>query len=166
MTEPAILGLDGQTPGIGWGLVSAIDGHAIACGWCPIVRDGWWEENALLALERTDTARRGVAIVSLVVERVGGGRGVQSMLKVADCNGILSGLAISRCPEATLWRPTPGAWKAAAGIGGNARKDRVRQRAVELLEAAGEVGGPVRQDAADALVMAHAQYLASLAVVS
>lgn len=154
---PIILGLDAQMPGIGWGVVDARTGAPLDCGWCPVVREGWYEHRAFEALSRTDVVGKGWRVAQLVVEAVGGGRGIQSMLKVANAAGIVSGVATRVWPDAELWRPTPGEWKKAAGLKGNAPKEAVagfvRGFAPEFAEE--------RQDALDALVMAYASFRTS-----
>lgn len=158
MSRAVILGLDAQKPGIGFGVVDATTGEALLAGWREIVPDGWYEHRAIEALGRTDEARHGWHIAWVVIERVAGGRGVQSMLKVADCAGIVAGVAAARWPDAALWRPTPGEWKKAAGMKGNATKRDVAALGRELLRAAGEPADDLRQDAYDALCMARAAY--------
>lgn len=154
---PVILGLDAQTPGIGFGVVEATTGEPLLCGWRAIANDGWYEHRAYEALSRTDLDSRGWSIAQLVVERVGGGRGIQSMLKVANAAGIVSGVATRVWPAAELWRPTPGDWKKGAGLKGNAPKDAVREFALALYPEAAEE----RQDALDALCMAYAGWKTS-----
>lgn len=154
---PIILGLDPQTPGIGWGVVDARNGAGLLAGWLPIVREGWYEHRVNEALAKTRVEEHGWFVAQVVVERIARGRGVQSMLKVADCAGIVSGVASMVWPDAELWRPTPGEWKKGAGLKGNATKDAVR----------GFVGGwspefaEHKQDAIDGLVMAFAGYRTS-----
>ena len=155
---PIILGLDAQMPGIGWGVVDAATGEALDCGWTPILQEGWYEHRAYEALSGANTIGRGWRVAQLVVERVGGGRGVQSMLKVANAAGIVSGVATRVWPTAELWRPTPGEWKKGAGMKGNARKDDVREFALGLYPDAVEA----RQDAFDALCMAYAGWRTSM----
>jgi Holliday junction resolvasome RuvABC endonuclease subunit len=158
MSRAVILGLDAQMPGIGFGVVDATTGEALLAGWRPVVQEGWFEHRAIEALARTDESRHGWHIAWLVVERVAGGRGVQSMLKVANCAGIVAGVAVARWPDAALWRPSPGEWKKAAGMKGNATKRDVAALARDLLRTAGEPADDLRQDAYDALVMARAAY--------
>lgn len=151
---PVILGLDAQMPGIGYGVVDAATGEALLAGWTPIVRNSWYEENAGTALRNAKVTERGWRIAQVVVERVGGGRGVQAMLRVADCAGIVAGISSMLWPKAPIWRPTPGEWKKGSGLKGNARKDDVRTLAVEIYPE----GEEVRQDGLDALLMAYAAY--------
>lgn len=158
--RPIILGLDPQMPGIGWGVVDAATGVVLDAGWREIVQEGWYEHRAFEALDRTDPLAHGWRVAQIVVERVGGGRGVQSMLKVANAAGIVSGVATRVWPKAELWRPTPGEWKKAAGMKGNARKDDVRSFALDLYPA----GAEERQDALDALCMAYAAWRTSALV--
>lgn len=155
--RPVILGLDPQMPGIGWGVVDAETGAVLDAGYRKIVQDGWYEHRAYEALDRTDPLAHGWRVAQLVVERVGGGRGIQSMLKVANAAGIVSGVATRVWPDAELWRPTPGDWKKGAGLKGNANKDAVREFALALYPEAAEE----RQDALDALVMAYAGWKTS-----
>lgn len=161
MSVPVILGLDAQMPGIGWGFVDAATGEPLACGWRSILREGWYEHRAYEALSRTDLDSRGWEVAQLVVEKVGGGRGIQSMLKVANAAGIVSGVATRVWPNAELWRPTPGEWKKGAGLKGNANKDAVREFALSLYPEAEEE----RQDALDALLMAYAGYRTSVEAI-
>jgi Holliday junction resolvasome RuvABC endonuclease subunit len=76
------------------------------------------------------------------------------MLRVADCAGIVAGIATMVWPDAALWRPTPGEWKKGAGMKGNARKDDVRAFCAGIYHGADDQ----RQDALDALAMAYAAY--------
>lgn len=154
---PIILGLDPQMPGIGWGVVDATTGVVLDAGYREIVQEGWYEHRAYEALDRTDPIANGWRVAQIVVERVGGGRGVQSMLKVANAAGIVSGVSTRIWPRAELWRPTPGEWKKAAGMNGNARKDDVREFALGLYPD----GREERQDALDALCMAYAAWRTS-----
>lgn len=156
--DPVILGLDAQMPGIGYGIIDARNGEALLAGWTPIVREGWYEENARKALTGARVIERGWRIAQVVVERVGGGRGVQSMLRVADAAGIVAGISSMIWPDAPLWRPTPGEWKKGAGLKGNANKEAVRALAIEIYPE----GEEVRQDGLDALLMAYAAYRANV----
>lgn len=158
MSRPVIIGLDPQRPGIGVGVVDAATGEALLANWVPIIPEGWYEHRVIEALERTDEEARGWRIAWVVVERVGGGKGVQSMLRVSDCAGIVAGCAASRWPSAALWRPTPSEWKKAAGLKGNAPKPVVADLGRKLLRDAGEPAEDLRQDAYDALCMARAAY--------
>lgn len=158
MSRAVILGLDPQRPGIGFGIVDASNGNALLAGWTPIAAEGWYEHNVIKALAGTSEAERGWHIAWLVIERVAGGKGVQSMLRVSDCAGIVAGCAASRWPDAALWRPTPGEWKKAAGMKGNATKRDVAALGKQLLRDAGEPADDLRQDAYDALCMARAAY--------
>lgn len=154
---PVILGMDPQMPGIGFGVVDAATGNPLLAGWAPIVREGWYEHAVYDALSRTNPEKRGWKIYQVVVERVGGGRGVQSMLRVADCAGIVSGIATTVWPGAELWRPTPGEWKKGAGLKGNAPKEAVRG----FVEGFAPEFAEERQDALDALCMAYAAWRTS-----
>lgn len=158
MSRAVILGLDPQMPGIGFGVVDASTGNALLAGWTPIVHEGWYEHRVIEALAATNESRHGWHIAWVVVERVAGGRGVQSMLKVANCAGIVAGCAASRWPDAALWRPSPGEWKKSAGMKGNATKRDVAALGKELLRESGEPADDLRQDAYDALCMARAAY--------
>lgn len=158
MSRAVILGLDPQMPGVGFGIVDATNGSALLAGWTPIVQEGWYEHRVIEALAGTSEAERGWHVAWVVVERVAGGRGVQSMLKVANCAGIVAGCAASRWPDAALWRPSPGEWKKAAGMKGNATKRDVAALGKQLLRDAGEPADDLRQDAYDALCMARAAY--------
>ena len=158
MSRAVILGLDPQRPGIGFGVVDAQTGDALLAGWRAVTQEGWYEHAVIAALGATDEARHGWHIAWLVIERVGGGKGVQSMLRVSDCAGVVAGCAVSRWPEAALWRPTPGEWKKAAGIKGNATKRDVAALGKQLLRESGEPADDLRQDAYDALCMARAAY--------
>ena len=158
MSRAVILGLDPQRPGIGVGIVDAATGEALLATWTPIVAEGWYEHRVIEAMAGAKDMARGWHIAWLVIERVGGGKGVQSMLKVADCAGIVAGCAASRWPDAALWRPTPGEWKKAAGLKGNAPKPVVADLGKQLLRDSGEPADDLRQDAYDALCMARAAY--------
>lgn len=159
---PVILGLDAQMPGIGYGVIDATNGEALLAGWTPIVREGWYEQNAGTALRNAKVAEHGWRIAQVVVERVGGGRGIQSMLRVADAAGIVAGICSVVWPDAPLWRPTPGEWKKGSGLKGNATKDDVRALALDLYPE----GEEVRQDGLDALLMAYAAYRANVEAIS
>ena len=155
---PIILGLDAQMPGIGYGVVHASTGEALLAGWTPIVREGWYEENARKALAGANVTGRGWRVAQVVVERVGGGRGIQSMLRVADAAGIVAGISSMIWLDVPIWRPTPGEWKKGSGLKGNATKDDVRALALDLYPE----GEEVRQDGLDALLMAYAAYRANV----
>ena len=159
---PVILGLDAQMPGIGFGVLDARNGEALLAGWTAIERDGWYETNAHAALSNARVVERGWRIAQVVVERVGGGKGIQSMLRVADAAGIVAGIATVIWPDAPLWRPTPGEWKKGSGLKGNASKDDVRALALDLYPE----GEEVRQDGLDALLMAYAAYRANVEAIS
>jgi len=160
--RPVILGLDAQVPGIGFGVLDATNGEALLAGWTPISSEGWYEQCAYAALSKATVSERGWLVAQVVVERVGGGRGIQSMLRVADAAGIVAGIATTIWPDAPIWRPTPGEWKKGAGLKGNAKKDDVRALAVEIYPE----GEDVRQDGLDALLMAYAAYRANVEAVS
>lgn len=156
------LGADVQTTGMGWAAVTADHGRVIRCGWLPYDRGRRIESETGTAVERIadDMADAGLDVVAVAVERVGGGRGVQSMLKVADAQGIASGLLGAAFPNRPLWRPTPGDWKALNGLPGNCGKDDVRQRVRDII-ADGRSWVTVhddgmRQDTADAVCIAWA----------
>lgn len=158
MSRAVILGLDPQRPGIGFGVIDAQTGTAMLAGWRAITQEGWYEHAVIAALAATDESRHGWHIAGLVIERVGGGKGVQSMLRVSDAAGVVAGCAVCRWPDAALWRPTPGEWKKSAGLKGNANKDAVAALGRALLADAGEPADDLRQDAYDALCMARASY--------
>jgi Holliday junction resolvasome RuvABC endonuclease subunit len=149
-----------QPRGIGWGVVSATDGLALGHGYARLVDDGWLEDRIRECLDATSPTRRGWQVEGLAVERVAGGRGVQTMLATADAAGITAGVASDRWPDAAFWRPTPADWKRAAKLGGNAKKSTVMEYARTLC-VRGELDEPHTQDAADALVIAWASFLSS-----
>jgi Holliday junction resolvasome RuvABC endonuclease subunit len=147
---PVILGIDPATHGLGVACASVATGEIVAAHYVPRVQDGWLEVRVRQACEGANTDR--FLPVDIVIERVGGGRGVQSMLKVADVAGITAGVMSVVWPDAVIWRPTPGEWKKRAGMSGNAKKDAVMDKALELWS---DID---RQDTADAICMAHARW--------
>ena len=158
--SPVIVGIDPATHGLGVACLSLHTdtiGEVLHAGYVPLVQDGFLEERVRQACELADTDK--YLPVDIVIERVGGGRGVQSMLKVADVAGITAGVMSVFWPEATIWRPTPGEWKRGAGMKGNATKPEVMERA---LLAYPDID---KQDTADAICMALARWneLASVA---
>lgn len=148
---PVIIAIDPATHGLGVACASLGYGHIVHAGYVPLVQDGFLEERVRQACENANTDL--FEPVDIVIERVGGGRGVQSMLKVADVAGITAGVMSVFWPDATIWRPTPGEWKKGAGLKGNAKKPEVHERALELW------GEDIdRQDTADAICMAWARW--------
>lgn len=155
-----ILGIDPAMHGLGWGVIDGTTGRVLGAGYTALSTEGWLEHAVTEALDKTDERRHGWEITNLVVERVGGGKGVQSMLRVADIAGIVAGAAVSRWPEASIWRPTPSEWKRGAGLPGNAKKPAVREHAMSLLDrsAAWVPALDLRQDTLDAICMADAEF--------
>jgi len=155
-----ILGMDAQTTGIGWAAIGARTGTPFDAGWLPVRDEGFFERSAMLQIDLIPCTFFGWTVAQLVIERVGGGRGIQSMLKVADAAGIVSGLAVAKWPRAELWRPTPSEWKRGFGLSGNAKKDDVRAGVEYRYPDARDL----RQDAVDAMAMAFAGYRTALEV--
>ena len=145
-----ILGIDAQTRAIGFAFVT-LAGEPIVADVVMLDGEGALEHQATRAIDRIAEITRD-PVRAVVVERVGGGRGVQSMLAVANAAGIVAGILGDRYPDATMYRPTPGAWKRAAGLSGNANKVAVRARAE--IWAPEIVTADTRQDAIDALLIA------------
>lgn len=147
---PVILAIDPATHGLGVACASLVYGQIVHARYVPLVQDGWLEDRVRQACEASNTDL--FEPVDIVIERVGGGRGVQSMLKVADVAGITAGVMSVIWPDAVIWRPTPGEWKKRADLPGNAKKDAVMSKALELWP---DID---RQDTADAICMAHARW--------
>ena len=165
MRRPVYLGCDVQTTGMAWAAIP-VQGSArvMRCGWLPFDRGKPLEDEVLAAVRALDIAMRGsrramaMRPYSIAVERVGGGRGVQSMLAVANAAGIAAGILAARYEEAVMWRPTPAEWKTLCGLPGNAGKPAVMQRAEDIVRNGREyvtVAG-MRQDVADAMCIAYA----------
>lgn len=161
---PVYLGCDVQTTGMAWAVIP-VQGDAVvmATGWLPFPMRDELEAAAVRAVHSLDGRLRvagntGVRPYSVAVERVGGGRGVQSMLAVANAAGVVAGVLASRYDTATMWRPTPAEWKRLAGLSGNAGKPAVMDRAVDIIRAGrAYVTVPdMRQDIADAVCIAYA----------
>ena len=148
-----MLGLDPAfRGGVGYGLVDLGTGEVYDLGYAHYDEENEFERQVERAIETIPHADQ---VVALVVERIAGGRGVQSLLKVSDAAGVTAGVAARTWPEATLWRPSPAEWKRAAGLPGNARKDDVAERAFEL---APWIHPAIpRQDTLDAILMAYAE---------
>ena len=150
-----ILALDPATHGIGFGLID-LDGHPSDLGYLRLHGEGPFERQVEDAIDQLAAMDMGGPVLTVVIERVTGGRGVQSMLRVADAAGVTAGIAARTWPEATIWRPSPAEWKRGAGLKGNARKTDVSELAGSLAEWIAP--SEPRQDALDALVMAFAEW--------
>ncbi len=161
---PVYLGCDVQTTGMGWAAIVVQD-EPVVCGtgWLPFARGEGLEAQAVAAVQRLDrelmhSAGACYIPASIAVERVGGGRGVQSMLAVANAAGIVAGILAARFDMATMWRPTPAEWKQLCGLSGNARKPDVMDRAQYIIRRGRRYVRvlPMRQDIADAVCIAYA----------
>lgn len=162
--SPCYLGCDVQTTGMAWAALSLDDGTVIGTDWLPFARGQQIEYEAARAVGRMacDLDAMDVRPVQVAVERVGGGRGVQSMLAVANAAGIVAGMVAMRFDTAGLWRPTPSEWKRLCGLSGNAGKAAVTERARII---AGPLVDDARQDIMDAVCIAWADRQAGIHAV-
>jgi Holliday junction resolvasome RuvABC endonuclease subunit len=158
---PILVAVDPQTPGLGVCVLHLATGDPLHWGWTPLAREGWIHDRVREAVERTRPEDRGWDVRMVSVERPRGGRGVQSMLTVAEVAGQVAQACRWRWPEAAISRPEPSAWKKQAGLSGNARKAEVLQLAEQLVGAQIE-----RQDVADAVVMAWGEWRACAGAVA
>lgn len=149
--DSVILGIDAQTRVIGFALVE-LNGAPVLADHVMMSGEGALEHQIADVLDRVIATAAPYTVRAVVVERVGGGRGVQSMLAVANAAGITAGILACHYPAATMFRPTPGVWKKAAGLPGNATKDALRNAA--RLWAPELDTDDMRQDAVDALGIA------------
>lgn len=161
--RPCYLGCDVQTTGMGWAAIITDTGAVCAVGWIPFTRGVGLEAEACRAADvlAGKLARADVRPVQVAVERVGGGRGVQSMLAVANAAGVMAGVLAYRYDTAGMWRPTPAEWKRLCGLSGVAGKAVVMDRAREIVANGRKwvtVRGleNMRQDVADAICIAYA----------
>jgi Holliday junction resolvasome RuvABC endonuclease subunit len=161
--RPCYLGCDVQTTGMGYAAIVVDTGAVASAGWVPFARGQQLEAEAVMAVQtvagKLDTAD--VRPVQIAVERVGGGRGVQSMLAVANAAGVVAGVLAYRYDTAGLWRPTPAEWKRACHLSGIAGKDAVRACAGDIIRRGRTYVtvtnlDDMRQDVADALCIAWA----------
>jgi len=160
VSRPVFVGCDVQTTGVGFAAIDAATGAVAVHGWLPFRRGDDLEDAAAIAINRMQRDLLRVDVRAVAVERVGGGRGVQSMLAVANAAGVFAGMVRLRYDLATLWRPTPAEWKQGMGLGGNASKDEVRAAVADII-AAGRTWVTVdidglRQDVCDAIGIAWA----------
>lgn len=151
MTD-AILAIDPATHGLGFALVD-LTAEPIVADYIPLDGEGAFERQIMRACERLPLD--GIDVRCIVVEKVGGGRGVQSMLCVEAAGSACAGILLSRFRDATLFRPTPAAWRNAAGLKGNATKDALR--AAAAFYAPELITDDARTDAAEALLMAYSE---------
>lgn len=170
--RPCYLGCDVQTTGVGWAIILVGTGAVAGLGWLPFAKAGQLEYEAVQAVGALASAlaKADARPVQVAVERVGGGRGVQSMLAVANAAGIMAGVLAYRFDTAGMWRPTPAEWKRGCGLSGMANKAAVKAKAEEVVangRAYVTVHGfaDMRQDVADAVCIAWADRQASIHAV-
>ena len=170
--QPCYLGCDVQTTGAGWAVVVVETGAVAGVGWIPFAKGAPVEYEAVQAVGALQSrlGRADVHPVQIAVERVGGGRGVQSMLSVANAAGVMAGALAYKYDTAGMWRPTPAEWKRACGLSGMANKAAIMDKAHDIVRggrAFVTVQGlaDMRQDVADALCIAWADRQASIHAV-
>jgi Holliday junction resolvasome RuvABC endonuclease subunit len=163
MRRPCYLGCDVQTTGMGVAAVVVDTGAVALATWIPFARAGQLEYEACMGVQALagKLVTADLRPVQIAVERVGGGRGVQSMLAVANAAGVVAGILAARFDTAGLWRPTPAEWKRACDLSGIANKAAVKDKAGEIIRggrAYVTVRGleDMRQDVADAVCIAWA----------
>jgi len=158
--RPCYLGCDVQTTGMGVAAVVVDTGTVALATWLPFARAGQLEYEACMAVQTlaAKLASADLRPVQMAVERVGGGRGVQSMLAVANAAGVVAGMLAYRFDTAGLWRPTPAEWKRACGMSGMANKAAVMEWAKTIIarDRAYVTVPDMRQDIADAVCIAWA----------
>lgn len=171
------LGADAQTTGVAFAAIDAGTGAVVMHAWRDMHKGDAHDTLEAQAVEIVRAVRReledcDMEPVSLAVEQVGGGRGVQSMLRVADAAGVVAGLVQQAWPTRPLWRPRPAEWKQAAGLRGNAGKDEVRAGLADTVVFPSDpwLGHDefrrLRQDVVDAIGIAWADRAASIAAVA
>ena len=176
-TRHVYLAADAQTTGVAFAALDAGTGAVVMHAWRDLHKGDTYNTLEAQAVEIVRAVRReledcDMVPVSMSVEQVAGGRGVQSMLRVADAAGVVAGLVQQAWPTRPLWRPRPAEWKAACGLKGNAGKAEVRAGVGPLvlspgdpwLDAAG--WGALRQDVVDAIAMAYADRAESMRAVA
>jgi Holliday junction resolvasome RuvABC endonuclease subunit len=158
--RPCYLGCDVQTTGMGVAAVVVDTGAVALATWLPFARAGQLEYEACMAVQTlaAKLVTADLRPVQMAVERVGGGRGVQSMLAVANAAGVVAGMLAYRFDTAGLWRPTPAEWKRACGMSGMANKAAVMEWAKTIIarDRAYVTVPDMRQDIADAVCIAWA----------
>lgn len=171
------LGADAQTTGVAFAAIDAATGAVVMHAWRDIHKGDPHNTLEAQAVEIVRAVRRELddcemVPVSLAVEQVGGGRGVQSMLRVADAAGVVAGLVQQAWPTRPLWRPRPAEWKQACGMRGNAGKDEVRAGLADVVVWPSDpwLGHDefrrLRQDVVDAIGIAWGDRAASMAAVA
>lgn len=171
------LAADAQTTGVAFAALAADTGAVVMHAWRDIHKGDPHNTMEAQAVEIVRAVRRelddcDMVPVSLAVEQVAGGRGVQSMLRVADAAGVVAGLVQQAWPTRPMWRPRPAEWKQACGVRGNAGKDEVRAGLGPLvifpgdawLDAAAWIR--LRQDVVDAIAIAWADRAESMRAVA
>ena len=158
--RPCYLGCDVQTTGMAVAAVVVDTGTVALATWLPFARAGQLEYEACMAVQTlaAKLVTADLRPVQMAVERVGGGRGVQSMLAVANAAGVVAGMLAYRFDTAGLWRPTPAEWKRACGMSGMANKAAVMEWAKTIIarDRAYVTVPDMRQDIADAVCIAWA----------
>lgn len=171
---PVILGLDPSPHRCGWGVVRLDDGAPVACG-CVEIRhankDGWRVgfdravRDAVAVIAKASdtfyTVVREHEVSAVYVERPSGGRNYQGTLDIAWVSGQVA-QAAGRRFGVDVWCLRPQEWKSAVGLAGNASKEAVLLRAIDLGFDAYNAGGldpVITQDAADAGLIARAGWI-------
>ncbi len=171
------LGADVQTTGVAFAAIDTATGAVMMHGWRDIVKGDPTRTLEMQAVEIVAVMQAAIADsilvpVSLSVERVGGGRGVQSMLAVADAAGVVAGLMQAAWDTRPMWRPRPAEWKQACGMPGNAGKAQVRAHIADMVVPIsgaflrGQRFDDLRQDIVDAIGIASGDRAQSMAAVS
>ena len=171
------LGADAQTTGVAFAAIDAGTGAVVMHAWRDMHKGEAHNTLEAQAVAIVRAVQRelddcDMQPVSLAVEQVGGGRGVQSMLRVADAAGVVAGLVQQAWPDRPLWRPRPAEWKQACGMPGNAGKAQVRAHIADMVMPIsgaflhGQRFDDMRQDIVDSIGIAWGDRAASLAAVA
>ena len=164
MTRSLLLGIDVSPKRLGYGLVDLVTGEPVACGMEPIdlPHAGWHHQQVQRALGVIDPGGPGgpddFEIQAVFIEDTAGA-GKFRQHDAGRAQGMVQAEVERRWPWVTVQFLKPSEWKKLAGLKGNASKEEVYLRALDLgfgVEQPGDQSRvlewvvPGGQDAADA----------------
>lgn len=169
-----VLGLDVSPKRLGWGLVDLVTGEPVACGMesLDLPSKGWAHQQAMFALRRvndaaiwdSDDRRREIQAVYIEQPGLPPISGTKSAYNAGRAVQAVQGEVERRWPwtgEPQYLQPKE--WRVLAGLPGNASKEDIYLRAIELGFGTEHPGDQSRvmewsiqggQDAADAALIA------------